>query len=81
MNTETLQGMLHRQPFQPLEIRMSNGDMHQIRHPEMALLLRSNIILGSPESDDFQFLSILHVVEVKAIPVAPGGTNGSTPQM
>jgi len=80
MNTETLQGLLRRQPFQPLEIRMSNGDLHQIRHPEMAMLLRSNIFLGSPDSDDFQFLSILHVVEVKAIPMAPGDTNGATPQ-
>jgi len=81
MNTETLQGLLHRRPFQPLEIRMSNGDLHQIRHPEMAMLLRSNIFLGSPDSDDFEFLSILHVVEVKAIPMASGGTNGAAPQL
>ena len=80
MNTETLQGLLHRQPFQPFEVRMSNGDIHQIRHPEMALLLRSNIILGSPESDDFEFLSLLHVVDVKAIPMAPDSANGEKSQ-
>ncbi|MCG8448209.1 MAG: hypothetical protein MI725_01340 [Pirellulales bacterium] len=79
MNSETFQGLLRRQPFQPLEVRMSNGGVHQIRHPEMALLLRSNIILGSPESDKFEFLSMLHVVDVKAIPVGSGGTNGESP--
>lgn len=77
MNTETFQGFLRRQPFQPLEVRMSNGDSHQIRHPEMALLLKSNIVLGNPDSDNFQFLSLLHVAEVKALPIAPkGDSNG-----
>ena len=78
MNSETFQNLLRRQPFQPLEVRMSNGDSHQIRHPEMALLLRSNIILGSLESDDFQFLSLLHVAEVKAMPTTSNGTNGDS---
>ena len=78
MNTETMLGLLRRQPFQPLEVRMSNGDAHQIRHPEMAFLLRSSIILGSPESDDFEFLSLLHVVDVKAMPISPGGANGDS---
>lgn len=78
MNSETMQSMLQRQPFQPLEVRMSNGDAHQIRHPEMAFLLRSSIILGSPESDDFEFLSLLHVVDVKAMPLAPGQANGES---
>ncbi len=80
MNTATFQGLLKRQPFQPLEVRMSNGDSHQIRHPEMAFLLRSSIILGSPESDNFEFLSLLHVAEVKAIPMDPNSTNGDNSQ-
>ena len=79
MNTETFQGLLRRQPFQPLEVRMSNGDAHQIRHPESAFLLRSSVILGSPESDDFEFLSLLRIVEVKAIPVGSNETNGENP--
>jgi len=81
MNTETMQGLLRRQPFQPFEIRMSNGASHQVRHPEMALLLRSNVILGSPEADDFVFCSLLHVAEVVAVPTppadAPPRENGS----
>ena len=78
MNTETMQGLLRRQPFQPFEVRMSNGDAYQIRHPEMALLLRSNLVLGSPESDDFIFCSLLHVADVKALPMTPDGANGKT---
>lgn len=36
------------------------------------------MILGSPESDDFEFLSLLHVVEVKAMPASSNGANGDT---
>ena len=72
MNTESMQAQLRRQPFQPFEIRMSNGAAHQGRHPEMALLLRSNVILGSPDADDFIFCSLLHVAEVVALPTPPG---------
>ncbi len=78
MNTATLLGLLRRKPFQPLEIRMSNGDVHQIRHPEMAMMLKSNIFLGSIESDNFEFLSLLHVAGVKAMPMDSNGTNGDS---
>ncbi len=80
MNTATFQSLLRRRPFQPLEIRMSNGDVHVVRHPEMAMAMKSNIFFGSSESDDFEFLSLLHVVEVKAIPIASGGANGENLQ-
>ncbi len=78
MNTETMQGLLRRQPFQRLEVRMSNGDAYQIRHPEMALLLRSNLVLGSPKSDDFIFCSLLHVADVKALLMTSDGANGKS---
>ena len=52
---------------------MSNGDSFEVKHPEMALLLRSSLIFGSPESDDFVFCSLLHVADVKAISTPAGG--------
>ena len=48
MNTETMLGLLRRQPFQPFEVRMSNGDAYQIRHPEMALSASVESGLGQP---------------------------------
>ena len=57
---------------------MSNGDAFQIRHPEMAFLLKSSLILGSPESDDFIFCSLLHVADVQALPMTPDSTNGKS---
>ncbi|HEX5471267.1 MAG TPA: hypothetical protein VFW73_05245, partial [Lacipirellulaceae bacterium] len=51
MTREQIEPMLHQRPFAPFEIRMSNGEVHQIRHPENAMLLRSEVIVGYPESD------------------------------
>lgn len=59
---------------------MSNGEVHVIRHQEMATLMKSNIFFGSVESDDFKFLSLLHVAKVKAIPMDPSNTNGENSQ-
>jgi hypothetical protein len=73
MNTEKMQSLLRRQPFQPFEVRMSNGDSFEVRHPEMALLLKSSLIFGGPESDDFIFCSLLHIADVKAIASPTGG--------
>ena len=78
MNTATFQDFLRRLPFQPIEVRMSNGDVHQIRHPENAFLLRSSVILGNPTSDNFEFLSLLHIVNVKAVPMGSQQTNGDS---
>lgn len=74
MNTETMLSLLRRQPFQPFEVRMSNGDSFDVKHPEMVFLLKSSLIFGSLESDDFVFCSLLHVADVKAIASPAGGT-------
>ena len=54
---------------------MSNGDRFEVRHPEMALLLKSNLVFGSPESDDFTFCSLLHIADVRSL--AAGSTGQS----
>jgi len=51
MNLETLRGMLRQRPFQPFEVRMSNGDVYQIRYPDFAFVLRSNLVIGDPDAD------------------------------
>jgi hypothetical protein len=42
----------------------------------MAFLLKSNVIFGSLESDEFAFASLLRVVEVKAIE-SPSATDAA----
>ena len=42
MNVETVREWLVRQPFEQFELRLSNGEIHQVRHPELAAIGRNN---------------------------------------
>lgn len=66
---ETLIQLLRQQPFQPFAVQMSNGETFEVRHPEMAALLKSSIIISKSDSDEFEICWLLHVANVK--------TNGS----
>jgi hypothetical protein len=61
MNAETIRELLQRRPFQPFVIRMSNGDVFEVKHPELALLLKTRIIIGDPENDRSWICSLVHI--------------------
>ena len=62
---ETLRQLLRQQPFQPFTIEMSNGKSFEVRHPEMAMLLKSNVIIGSPDADNYEICSLLHIANAR----------------
>lgn len=70
MNAETLRDLLQRRPFHPFIIRMTNGDLYSVRHPEMALLLKTKIIVGDAESDRSWICSLLHIAAIEAAQAA-----------
>lgn len=65
-----------RRPFEPMRITMSSGAVFEVRHPEMASLGKSAmlIVLQDPDggpSDRWEFLSYLHIAHVET--PAPSG--------
>jgi hypothetical protein len=67
MNAEAIRELLHRQPFDPLEVRLSNGDVHRIPHPEFAILLRSTLVIGVPDSDRVILCSLLDIASIERV--------------
>lgn len=65
MNPETIRESLTRRPFEPFAVRLSNGDVHQVRHPEFAMLLRHTVVIGYPDSDRVAVCALLHVASVE----------------
>ena len=56
---------------------MSSGQTYEVRHPEMALLTRTDLLIGTDIEDDgvpaqFKICSLLHVTAVE--PVSPSAT-------
>lgn len=70
MTAETIREFLRREPFKPLVIRMSNGESHQVRHPECLLVLKTEVILGYPEEDPAVHLALIHVNAVESLQAA-----------
>jgi len=66
MNHEAMQELLRRQPFEPFEIRLTNGEKHEVRHPEMALLLRSRLVIALPD-DRMVICPLLHIASVETL--------------
>jgi hypothetical protein len=72
MTSQDFQRLLRARPFQPFRIVMSSGERYEVRHPEMAFLMRTKLVLGlDPDSqgvaDDWVMCSLLHITAVEPI--------------
>ena len=77
MSTAVLKDLMARRPFEPFRIRLSSGDSYDVRHPEMALLLRSGIYVAVANGDDdlpeqAVWCSLLHVAAVEPLSAGRG---------
>ncbi len=72
MTVQTFREMLARRPFQPVRLTVSSGQTFDIRHPEMALLTRTDILIGLDEDREgtparFKIVSVLHVTSMEPL--------------
>jgi len=71
MTVQTFRELLDRRPFRPFRLIMSSGQAYDVRHPEMAMLTRSDMLVGINVEDgvpaEFKICSLLHVATVEPI--------------
>ena len=80
MTVQTFRELLTLRPFKPFRLVMSSGQTYDVRHPEMALLTRSDLLVGIDEAEDgvpaeFKICSLLHVSAIEPISPASPGSN------
>lgn len=72
MTVQDFRELLTQRPFKPFRLVMSSGQKYDVRHPEMAFLTRTSILVGVDESDGlpggFKICSLLHVTAVEPLP-------------
>lgn len=78
MTVQTFRELLTQRPFKPFRLIMSSGLTYEVRHPEMALLTRTDILVGIDISDDgvpaeFKICSLLHVTAIE--PLSPAAAS------
>jgi len=76
MTVQTFRELLSQRPFRPFRLVMSSGQSYEVRHPEMALLTRSDMLIGVEPGDDdvpteLRICSLLHVATVEPLPMQP----------
>jgi len=77
MTVQTFRDLLAHRPFKPFRLVMSSGESYEVRHPEMAMLTRSDILVGVGETDEgvpaeFRICALLHVTSIE--PLTSSGT-------
>jgi len=50
MRPEDILELLRKHPFEPFRIHLSDGVAYDVRHPDMAIVQRSKVIVGWPTS-------------------------------
>ena len=78
MTVQTFRDLFAARPFRPFRLVMSSGQVYEVRHPEMAMLTRTSILVGVDIADDgvpaeFKICSLLHVTAVEPSSPAPTG--------
>jgi hypothetical protein len=78
MTVQAFRDLLAARPFRPFRLVMSSGQTYEVRHPEMAWLTRTSILVGIDMADDglpaeFKICSLLHVTAVE--PLSPSSTS------
>ena len=69
MTTQSSRDLLKDQPFQSFRLVMSSGSAYEVRHPEMAWVTKTSVLVGIDEADDglpvnWKVCSLLHVTPI-----------------
>jgi hypothetical protein len=71
MRQEDVLKILREQPFRPFRVYLTNGETHEVRHPELVWVTRTTMMLALPTSnlpapaiEDYLTIALLHVVKM-----------------
>jgi hypothetical protein len=67
MNADTIREWLNRQPFEPFELRLSNGEHYEVRHPELLAIGKNRIAIVDPNTDRFVHVALVHINSIEAL--------------
>ena len=72
MTVQTFREMLSCRPFRPVRLTLSGGQSVETRHPEMAMLTRTSLLIGTDVAEDgvpaeFKIISLLHVASMEPL--------------
>ena len=64
---EQIKQRLRHTPFQPFEIRCSNGDVFKVTRPENAAVVAHTVTVALPDGENSITFSALHIIGVAGL--------------
>ena len=79
MAVQTFRDLLKARPFAPFRLIMSSGEQYEVRHPEMAYVTKTDILVGTLMADEgvpaeYRICSLLHVTAIEPLNAAATGS-------
>lgn len=67
MSMESIREFIRREPFEPFVIRLSDGESHEVHHPECVAITKTKVVVTYPEEDRVVHCALIHVKAVEAL--------------
>jgi hypothetical protein len=74
MIAKSIRELLSQEPFHPFRIRASSGAAYDVRNPSLVVVLKSEVFVAKPNSDEFALIPLLHVAGIEKINGRPRGS-------
>jgi hypothetical protein len=76
MNLDTIRHMMNIDPFEPFEIRLANGDRHQIHSSDNIAVGKSTVMIAYDDSNRIAWCTPHQIVSVEKVKRASTRSNG-----
>lgn len=83
MSPQDIHELLHEQPFRAFRIHLSNGATYDVRHPELAMVGETTLLIGKPVPDaeypifkGYHTVALAHINNVEPLPASTPTGNG-----
>jgi hypothetical protein len=76
MNLEAVRHFMNAEPFEPIEIRLANGDRHMIRDPDNIAVGKNVVVIAYSDSNRIAWCTPHQIVIIEKIRGARTRRNG-----
>jgi hypothetical protein len=76
MNLDTVRHFMNLEPFEPIEIRLANGDRHQVVDPDNIAVGKSVVMIGYSDSERIAWCTPHQIVSIEKLGSAKRRANG-----
>ena len=79
MSPETIQKRVLHHPFQPFRVFLSDGATYVVRHPEMILVTRREVVIALPKSGEAIARQVVYCDPLHITRLEPVNGRGTKP--